>query len=208
MIQVVGLTGSIAMGKSYTARMFRRFGVPVFDSDAEVHALFASNGPLPKRIDTEFPGVLDEQGHVDRRRLAGHVLDNPAALARLEGLVHPHVKAAQYEFLGQASRRGFQRAVLDIPLLYETGSEQRFDVVLVVACSTSLQRSRALARPGMTAEKFDAILKKQMPAAEKIRRADRVIRSGYDRGYTVREIAAVLDWLDTQPASAWPRNWH
>lgn len=203
-MQIVGLTGSIAMGKSHTARMFKRFGVPVFDSDAAVHLLFGADRALPKRLEAEFGDVLDTSGNVDRQRLGAKVLGAPEALKRLEGLVHPAVHAAQRDFLKTAARQRHRRAVLDIPLLFEGSSRGRFDAIITVACNTALQRQRALARPGMNEAKFKSILSKQMPVAEKRKRADRVITSGYDRGSTFDQVSATLDWLDQQPARAWP----
>lgn len=206
-MQVVGLTGSIAMGKSHAARMFARFGVPVFDSDAAVHRLFAAGGPLPDRVDARFPGCLRPDGGVDRRKLGARVLGNDRALKQLEALVHPAVRDAQIAFLSEASRIQAARVLLDVPLLFETGAETRMDAVVVVSCSDYLQRQRALSRTGMTVERLESIVAKQMPAAEKRRRADFLLASGYDRGETARHVNAILDQLDHRRSSAWPKRW-
>jgi len=204
---VIGLTGGIAMGKSHAARAFRLFGVPVFDADASVHALFRQPPTLPVRIERRFPGVIDGHGDVDRQKLGARVLGDAVALRDLEGLVHPAVREVQCAFMQAAGRAGERVVVLDVPLLFESDGGRRCDLVAVVEAHPWLQRQRALARPGMTAARLDAILAKQMPAAEKRRRADFVIPSGYDRGATVAAVsdvlAATLDW----PHKAWPARW-
>ncbi|BBE73384.1 dephospho-CoA kinase [Oharaeibacter diazotrophicus] len=172
---VLGLTGSIGMGKSTTAEMFRARGVPVFDADATVHALYA--GPLAAPVEAAFPGTT-VNGAVDRAALGRRVLGDAEALRRLEAIVHPAVRAAERAFLEDARTAGATVAVLDIPLLYETGREADVDRVLVVGAAPEIQRARVLARPGMTAEKFEAILARQLPDAEKRRRADHVIDTG------------------------------
>lgn len=172
---VLGLTGSIGMGKSTTAGMFRARGVPVFDADAAVHALYA--GPLATAVEATFPGTTVD-GAVDRAALGRRVLGDAEALRRLEAIVHPAVRAAERAFLEDARAAGAAVAVLDIPLLYETGREADVDRVLVVGASPEIQRARVLARPGMTAEKFEAIVARQLPDAEKRRRADHVIDTG------------------------------
>ncbi|MCB2054156.1 MAG: dephospho-CoA kinase [Geminicoccaceae bacterium] len=206
-MHVIGLTGSIAMGKSHVGRTFRRFGVPVFDSDAAVHALFAPSAALPRAIEAAFGGVIDAEGGVDRGKLGARVIGDPAALARLEALVHPAVRAAQHGFLALASRNRMAAVVLDVPLLFETDGARRCDLVAVVDAPRFLQRARALARPGMTKARLDAILAQQLPAADKRRRADVVIASGYDRGATVEAVAALLRRLPGWPAKAWPDRW-
>ncbi len=164
----LGLTGSIGMGKSATAQMFRDRGVPVHDSDATVHALYAGAAVAP--VEAAFPGVTRD-GAIDRAALAQRVLDDAAAIRRLESIVHPLVRAESDKFLAQAGRANAPIVVLDIPLLFETGGESRCDAVLVVTAPAEVQRARVLARPGMTQEKFAAILAKQTPDAEKRRRA-------------------------------------
>jgi dephospho-CoA kinase len=169
---VVGLTGSIAMGKSTAAAIFAAEGVPVFDSDAAVHTLYS--GPEAQAIETAFPGVL-AQGAVDRDRLAQRVLGDSAALARLEGIVHPMVAKARQEFLRGAVAQGRRLVVVDIPLLFESGGEKSVDVIVVVSASEIVQKARALAREGMTLERFGRIIARQTPDREKRRRAHAII---------------------------------
>ncbi|MDP3897027.1 MAG: dephospho-CoA kinase [Mesorhizobium sp.] len=172
---VVGLTGSIGMGKSTTARMFSEAGVPVHDSDEAVHRLYA--GPAAALVEAAFPGTVRD-GVVDRTRLAEKVIGNPAALKTLESIVHPLVRADADAFLARHRNAGAPLAVLDIPLLFETGGRARVDKVVVVSAPTDVQRARVLARPGMTEEKFASILARQVPDAEKRRLADFVIDTG------------------------------
>lgn len=189
-MKVLGLTGSIGMGKSATAAMFAEAGVPVFDADAAVHALYAGAAAAP--VEAAFPGVVRD-GAVDRARLAARVLGDAAALQRLEAVVHPLVRAAREDFLVQARRGGAPLAVVDVPLLYETGGDREVDAVVVVSAPESVQKARVLARPGMTEQRFSAILAQQMPDAEKRRRARFVI--GTDQGFEAarRDVAAVID---------------
>lgn len=172
---VLGLTGSIGMGKSTTAQMFRDEGVPVYDADAEVHALYRGAAVAP--IETAFPGVTDS-GAIDRQKLRERVLGDPEALKRLETIVHPLVGEARDAFLRAAKKRGELVVVLDIPLLFEVGADRMVDRVLVVSAPESVQKDRVLARPGMTEAQFSAIVDKQVPDAEKRRRADAVIDTG------------------------------
>ncbi len=165
---VLGLTGSIAMGKSTTAAMFRDAGVPVHDADAAVHALYG--GAAVEPVEAAFPGVAVD-GRIDRERLAARVVGDPEALARLEAIVHPLVREAERDFLVKAAAAGARVAVLDVPLLLETGGEKRVDAVVVVTAPAEVQRARALARPGMTEARLSAILARQMPDAQKRRRA-------------------------------------
>lgn len=176
---VLGLTGSIGMGKSTTAKFFAEAGVPVHDADATVHRLYAGEAVAP--LEAAFPGVTDG-GKVDREKLAARIAADPAALKRLEGIVHPLVRAAEQDFLAKAEAAGAPVAVLDIPLLYETGGETRCDAVVVVSAPEDVQRMRVFERPGMTETKFQALLARQMPDAEKRRRADFVVDSsrGFD----------------------------
>lgn len=187
---VAGLTGSIAMGKSETARMFAASGIPVFDSDAAVHELYARGGAAVEPLRAVAPGAIGEDG-VNRRKLAALVQTDPTLLKRVEAIVHPLVKAKQMEFLRAAARTS-DIAVLDIPLLFETGRDKEVDVVIVVSASPALQRERALARPGMTPEKFDFILARQVPDAEKRARADYVIDTSVSLADTAREVARVI----------------
>jgi dephospho-CoA kinase len=176
---VLGLTGSLGMGKSVTARMFADAGVPVHDSDAAVHRLYEGEAVVP--IEQAFPGTTADS-KVDRTKLAAIVLNDKAALARLESIVHPLVTQSTDRFLAEARKRGDKVVVLDVPLLFETRAERRCDAVVVVSAPPEVQRARALERSGMTEEKFKAILAKQMPDAEKRRRADFVVDSskGFD----------------------------
>src|SRR5258705_1097041 len=161
---LLGLTGSLAMGKSTTARFFSEAGVPVHDSDTTVHALYAGKAAAP--IEAAFPGTTD-RGKVDRAKLAARIVGDEAALRRLESIVHPLVRQAADRFVADAEARGAPVAVLDIPLLFETGAEDRVDAVVVVSAPAEVQRARALERPGMNEEKLQALLANQMPDAEK-----------------------------------------
>ena len=185
---VLGLTGSLGMGKSATAKMFAEEGVPVHDADAVVHALYEGAAVTP--IESAFPGTTSD-GRVDREKLGQRVLGDPAALRQLETIVHPLVARARDRFLGEAERGGAKVALLDIPLLYETGGDRRCDAVVVVSAPAEVQRQRAFERPEMTEAKFQAILAKQMPDSEKRRRADFVVDTsrGFDAAREqVREI--------------------
>jgi dephospho-CoA kinase len=193
---ILGLTGSLGMGKSTAAGFFAEEGVPVHDADAAVHRLYAGEA-LPL-IEAAFPGTT-AGGAVDRNRLAGRVLSDPAALKRLEAIVHPLVQASERRFLAQAQARGEKVAVLDIPLLFETGAEARVDAVVVVSAPAEVQHARVLERPGMTAEKFDAILAQQMPDEEKRRRADFVVDTSQAFEVTRAQVRAVLAAVATMP---------
>lgn len=188
----LGLTGSIGMGKSTTADLFREFHVPVHDADAAVHDLYGAEGVAP--VEAAFPGVTVD-GRIDRARLGARVLDDDAAMKRLETIVHPLVRAREAAFLERARDEGARIAVLDIPLLYETGAEGRVDAVVVVSAPETVQRERVLARPGMTAEKFAAILSRQMPDSEKRRRADHIIDTGRGIDVAREQVAALLKRL-------------
>jgi len=187
---VLGLTGSLGMGKSTTAGFFAELGVPVHDADAAVHRLYKAEAvPL---IEAAFPGTTAE-GAVDREKLAKRVLDDPAAIKKLEGIVHPLVRAAEEQFLAEAAKKNTRVAVLDIPLLFETGGDRRCDAVVVVSAPEDIQRNRIFGRRGMTEQKFAGIVANQMPDAEKRRRADFVVDTskGFDAARAqVREILA------------------
>jgi len=172
---ILGLTGSIGMGKSTTAAFFAAEGVPVHDADAAVHRLYEGEAVAP--IEAAFPGTT-ANGKVDRAKLAARVLGDEAARKRLEAIVHPLVRASETRFLAAARIRGAPVVVLDIPLLYETGGETRVDAVVVVSAPPEVQRARVLARPGMTPERFEQLLAAQVPDAEKRRRADFVVDTG------------------------------
>lgn len=172
---VIGLTGSIGMGKTTTAKLFAAEGIPVLDSDAVVHDLYSAEA-VPM-IEAAFPGTTIS-GTVDRLELGNILRENPANFSKLEAIVHPLVRERQEAFLRKAREENQNFAVLDIPLLFETGGETRVDKVVVVSCAPEIQRQRVLSRPGMTEEKFEMILARQMPDAEKRRRADFIIDSG------------------------------
>jgi len=193
---ILGLTGSLGMGKSTTARLFAEEGVPVHDADAVVHRLY--EGEAAAAIEAAFPGTTAD-GKVDREELAARVLGDRVALKRLEAIVHPLVQQAEQRLLAEAEARGEKVAVLDIPLLFETGGEERVDAVVVVSAPPEVQRSRALERPGMTVDKLDAILAKQMPDEEKRRRADFVVDTS--RGFEAAraEVRAILKAIATMP---------
>lgn len=174
---VLGLTGSIGTGKSTTAAMFRDLDIPVHDADATVHDLYRGEAVLP--VAARFPGALKE-GVIDRKALSALLAEAPDGFRDLEAIIHPLVRAREAAFLTKEREKGAPLVVLDIPLLYETGGEARVDKVVVVTCDPQTQRARVLARPGMTEEKFQLILSRQMPDAEKRRRADFIIDT--DRG--------------------------
>lgn len=189
---VLGLTGSIAMGKSNAAAALRRLGVPLFDADAEVHRLMAPGGAAVQRVESAFPGVRDEEGGIDRRRLGRLVFGDPAALRRLEAILHPMVRTAERRFVARARARRERLVVLDIPLLFESGSVARCDRVVVVSAPLRLQRERVLRRPGMDEARFADILRAQMPDREKRRRSDYVVATALDRGTTFRRLKAIV----------------
>jgi len=193
---VIGLTGSLGMGKTTTLRFFAEAGVPVYDADETVHRLYG--GEAAASIEAVFPGTTGEQG-VDRAKLAQAVLGDAAALARLEAIVHPLVRREEVRFLEAARKTGVPVAVLDIPLLFETGGDRRVDAVVVVSAPAEMQRARAFERPGMTEEKFRALLAKQLPDQEKRRRADFVVDTsqGYDSARA--QVHAILRKAGTLP---------
>jgi dephospho-CoA kinase len=173
---VLGLTGSIGMGKSTTAKLFAEAGVPVYDADATVHKVY--QGEAVPAIEAAFPGTTSG-GAVDRARLSAQVVRDPAAMKRLEQVVHPMLRAYHQKFLDDAERSGTPVAVVDVPLLFETGGEKRVDAVVVVTTTPEIQRQRILARDNMTDEKLGAILARQLPDAEKRKRADFVVDTSH-----------------------------
>ncbi len=191
---VVGLTGSIAMGKSETARMFARLGYPVFDADEVVHRLYDTGGAAVALIARDFPSAVVD-GKVDRTALAERVTGDPEALARLETIVHPLVRREQQAFLAAARDAGHRFAVVDIPLLFETARDKDVDVVVVASAPEDVQKTRALARPGMTEEKFAAILARQLPDSEKRRRADFVVDTSSGLEAAFEQVRAIADQL-------------
>ena len=191
---ILGLTGSIGMGKSETANMFRRLDIPVFDADLAVHELYGPGGEAVAPVGEAFPGSVAD-GAIDRQSLGRLVLGDAAAIERLEAIVHPLVRARQTAFVEQARTRGDDIVVLDIPLLFETGGRDRVDKIVVVSAPADVQRERVLARPGMTEQKFEAILSHQVPDAEKRRLADYIVDSsrGLDDAFAqVERIVADL----------------
>jgi dephospho-CoA kinase len=194
---VLGLTGSIGMGKSTVAAMFAEAGAPTFSSDETVHALYASGGAAVAPVEAAFPGVANK-GAVDRTRLAARVLNDPQARQRLESIVHPFVAQAQADFLAAQHAAGAAVVVLDIPLLFETGGDKRVDRTVVVSAPYDIQRARVLARRNMTEDKFAAILRAQVPDAEKRARADFVIDTSRSLEATRTQVRAVLDALREQ----------
>jgi len=193
---VLGLTGSIGMGKSTAAKFFAEAGVPVHDADAAVHRLYEGAAVAP--IERAFPGV-SSGGKVDRDKLAQRVLGNASALRQLEAIVHPLVRVDSERFLADAERNGAPVVLLDIPLLFETKGEDRVDAIVVVSAPTEMQRERILSRPGMTAEKFEAILAKQMPDAEKRARADFIVDSSQGLDYARAQVHAILQKVPALP---------
>jgi len=191
---VIGLTGSIGMGKSTAVAMLRRLGLPVHDADAAVHALMAKGGAAVAAVEAAFPGVVVD-GAVDRRRLGDRVLGDPAALRRLEAILHPLARASARRFLAKQARLRRPLAVLDIPLLFETGGEALCDVVIVVSAPAATQRLRVLGRPGMTEARLQAVLDRQMPDAEKRRRADFVVQTGLDKAHSLNQLRRIVTLL-------------
>ena len=192
---VIGLTGSVGMGKSTTAGLFASEGVPVFDADATVHALY--RGPAVEPVEAAFPGVTKD-GMIDREALGSYVIGDAAAMKRLEAIVHPLVRAARQDFLAAARAQGAALAVLDIPLLFETGGDTEVDVVVVASAPEPVQKARVIARPGMTQARFEAILAKQMPDAEKRQRARFVIETGEGLDHAARQVRDVIAALHTE----------
>jgi dephospho-CoA kinase len=195
-MRVLGLTGSIGMGKSTTAKLFAEAGVPVYDADAMVHKLY--EGEAVPAIEAAFPGTTAD-GKVDRARLSAKVVHDPAAIRRLEQIVHPMVRAYHQKFLDDAERAGAPVALVDIPLLFETGGDQRVDAVVVVTTSPEAQRERILARGTMSSETLDAILAKQMPDQEKRRRADFVVDTSHGLDPVRARIRDILDQVVKMP---------
>jgi len=193
---LLGLTGSIGMGKSTTAKLFAEAGVPVYDADATVHMLY--EGEAVPAIEAAFPGTTAD-GKVDRNKLSARVVQDPAAMQRLEQIVHPMLGASRQKFLDDAERSGAPVAVVDVPLLFETGGEKRVDAVVVVTTTPEIQRQRILARDNMTVEKLDAILARQLPDAEKRRRADFVVDTSHGLEPVRAQIRDILDQAAKMP---------
>jgi dephospho-CoA kinase len=193
---LLGLTGSIGMGKSTTAKLFMEAGVPVHDADATVHLVY--EGEAAPVIEAAFPGTTVD-GKVDRQKLSARVLHDPEAIKRLESIVHPMLRSHRQKFLDDAERSGAAVAVLDVPLLFETGGEKGVDAVVVVTTTPEAQRQRILARDNMTPEKLDAILARQLPDAEKRRRADFVVDTSHGLDPVRHRISEILDQVVKMP---------
>jgi len=181
-VKIIGLTGSIGMGKSATARLFREAGIPVFDSDACVHALYDAGGAAVGPVEAAFPGSLAEDGSIDRARLSRQLNEDPDGFARLEAIVHPLVGEARQYFLDAARKDGADIVILDVPLLFETGGHEHVDAVIAVHAPHHVRRERVLQRPGMTEDKLAAIIARQTPDSVKLEKADYVVETsgGFD----------------------------
>jgi dephospho-CoA kinase len=193
---ILGLTGSIGMGKSTTAKLFQEAGVPVYDADAAVHKIY--EGEAAPAIEAAFPGTTAD-GKVDRNKLSAKVVHDPAAMKRLEQIVHPMLGASRQKFLHDAEQSGSPVAVVDIPLLFETGGEKRVDAVVVVTTTPEIQRQRILERDNMTGEKLDALLARQLPDAEKRKRADFVVDTSHGLDPVRARIRDILDQAAKMP---------
>jgi dephospho-CoA kinase len=204
-MMILGLTGSIGMGKSTAAKMLRQMGVPVYDADAAVHRLQAPGGIALPPIEAAFPGVV-KNGVLDRQALGARVFGNKEALRRLEAIVHPLVAREQRRFIRRAAMNREPLVVLDIPLLFEGLGERRVDGVLVVSAPAFLQRQRVMARPGMTAEKFAGILKQQVPDSQKRRKATVVIPTGLGLAPTRAALTKAVRELTKKQGRSWPSN--
>ena len=198
-MKIVGLTGSIGMGKSTTAKLFSQEGIPVYDADAAVHALYAKGGAAVEPVEAAFPGVVVD-GAIDRERLSAKVMGQPQALKTLETIVHPLVAHSRTAFMQQAKADSADMVVLDIPLLFETGGEAHVDAIVVVSAPPKLQRQRVLERPGMTDEKLDAILARQTPDAQKREKAHIVIDTAQGIDHARDQVRAAIIALRSKPA--------
>ncbi len=191
---IIGLTGSIAMGKTETASMFKRLGVPVYSADDAVHDLYAIDGAAVKPIGDLFPDVIVD-GAVNREKLSQNILDNPDAIGDIERIIHPLVREKQNEFIASAKKDDAPLVVLDIPLLFETGGNELVDKVLVVTAPADIQARRALARPGMTGEKLELILSRQMADAEKRAKADYIVETDKGLEHAFEQVRQLVDDL-------------
>lgn len=201
---VVGLTGSIGMGKSTAAARFRARGIAVFDADAEVHRLYA--GPLAEEIDRAFPGSLTN-GVVDRAKLTEQLIAAPSRFKELEAIVHPRVREAERNFLQAEHAHGASIAVLEVPLFFEAGRDEHVDAIVVVTASPEIQRQRVLARDGMTVAKFEAVVARQLPEAEKKARADYVVNTSESVENCNSQIDVIIAKLPALSATAYEEFW-
>jgi dephospho-CoA kinase len=189
---VLGLTGSIGMGKSTAAAVLRRLGVPLYDADAEIHKMLGRGGSAVTAVEAAFPGVRGEDGAIDRRRLGARVFGKPEELRRLEHILHPMVRTVEQRWIALQRARGAKLVVLDIPLLFETDRIDRVDGVIVVSAPLRLQRERVMRRPGMSTERFAQVLATQLPDCEKRQRADFVVSTALSRATAARQLAAIV----------------
>lgn len=202
---IIGLTGSMGMGKSTMASALRDAGLPVLDADAVVHDLY--RGAAADEIEAAFPGTA-ENGVVDRGKLSAALKDNPAGFEKLEAIVHPLVHQAQRAFLKHAHDEGAKMAVLEIPLLFETGGAERVDLIIVVSASPDIQKARVMARPGMTEDKFNQLFDRQMPDAEKRKRADFVVDTGVKLEESLAQITDIVDQLRNRTGTVYRSYWN
>lgn len=201
---IIGLTGSVGMGKSTVAARIREQGIAVYDADAAVHALYEGAAVAP--IEAAFPGTTAD-GRVDRQRLSQVLLADATGFKRLEAIVHPLVSEAKRDFIKRAAAEGHAMIVVEVPLLFEVGSDQTCDVTIVVSAPAEIQRARVLARAGMTPQKLDQILSRQLPDAEKRRRADFVVDTGTTLETTLAEVDAIIALLRKRAGTAYERFW-
>jgi dephospho-CoA kinase len=201
---IVGLTGSIGMGKSTAAARFCALGIGVFDADAKVHELY--DGSISDEIEAAFPGTV-RNGKVDRAKLSAALLAAPSKIARLEEIVHPRVRVEERAFLHEQFEQCAKLAVLEIPLLFESGGDRLVDVVIVVSAPAAIQRARVLARPGMSPEKLEQLLQRQMPDDEKQRRADFVVDTGGSIEACHAQVDTIVKSLQARPGAAFERHW-
>lgn len=194
-MKTLGLTGSIGMGKSTVSQQFAELGAVIYNADDSVHALLTKGGKAVEPVAAAFPSTMDN-GAINRQKLGAEVFDNPERLKQLESILHPLVRQEEIRFLERCEERGVRIAVLDIPLLFETGEEKRFTATAVVWAPYFIQKRRVLARPGMTPERFAAILEKQMPSREKCARADYLIATGLGKAHSFRQAKAIMKELD------------
>ncbi|MFP6710655.1 MAG: dephospho-CoA kinase [Rhodospirillales bacterium] len=200
---ILGLTGSIGMGKTTAANAFRHYGVAVYDADAAVHSLLGPGGKAVGQVGDAFPGVV-KNDQIDRKLLGPKVFEDKGALGQLEAILHPLVRAIQYEFLRQAAKRREKLVVLDVPLLFEVGTDKLCDTVAVVTAPAYLQRLRVLSRPGMTEKQFAQVLKSQMPDAIKRKRADFLIQTSMGRNISLLCIRNIIEITQNQAGHNWP----
>jgi len=207
MMLIIGLTGSIGMGKSTAAARIRALGIPVCDADSIVHKLYKAGGDAVAPIEAAFPGSTSTEGGIDRQRLAAALLADESSYERLEAIVHPLVVETERRFLHEKAAKGVEKVVLEIPLLFETSGDQRVDVTIVVSAPSDIQRRRVLERPGMSGEKFEQILTRQMADEEKRRRADFVVDTSRSIPETEAQIDRIMSQLSGRMGTAFAKFW-